>query len=165
MDYGKILLDGGIISIIMSVYLVALLAYNPRIFLNPGDYPADVIAAAPPKTDREKRLAIWTGILFLLLSIALPLWSVVTFKFAAQSNFWLLTAHAFGVLLIPFLVDLIFLDWLMFCTITPAFLVIPGTEGFSGYKDKMFHLKAHTKGLFLYMIPFSLIIAALALLF
>jgi hypothetical protein len=29
----------------------------------------------------------------------------------------------------------------MFCTITPRFVVIPGTEGMAGYKDYVFHLR------------------------
>ena len=57
-----------------------------------------------------------------------------------------------GVLLIPFFVDLLILDWLIFCTITPSFAVYPGTEGFAGYKDYGFHLKAHARGILL-LIP------------
>ena len=30
---------------------------------------------------------------------------------------------------------------MIFCTITPRFLVIPGTEGNPGYKDKSYHTK------------------------
>jgi len=31
------------------------------------------------------------------------------------------------------------LDWLIFVTIQPDFVVIPGTEGLAGYKDYGFH--------------------------
>ncbi len=38
----------------------------------------------------------------------------------------------------------------MFCTWTPGFPVIPGTEGMAGYKDWRMHVKGHmTTGLLL----------------
>ncbi len=33
------------------------------------------------------------------------------------------------------------MDWLIFCTITPKFLIIPGSEGAKEYKDYAFHLR------------------------
>jgi len=37
----------------------------------------------------------------------------------------------------------------MFCSITPDFLVIPGTKGMKGYKDYFFHLRAFLRGMVL----------------
>jgi hypothetical protein len=34
----------------------------------------------------------------------------------------------------------------MYCTITPRFVVIPGTEGMAGYKDYVFHLRGFLIG-------------------
>jgi hypothetical protein len=42
---------------------------------------------------------------------------------------------AFEVVFIFNLVDWLILDWLIFCVITPRFIIIPGTEGMAGYKD------------------------------
>ncbi|SCC37367.1 Uncharacterized protein BC05F1_03095 [Bacillus wiedmannii] len=39
------------------------------------------------------------------------------------------------------LVDLFIIDWLIFCWITPEFVVIPSTEGMKGYKNYKFHLR------------------------
>lgn len=44
-------------------------------------------------------------------------------------------------------VDLLLLDWLIFCKITPDFIVIPGTEGMETYKDFNFHIKGFFKGI------------------
>lgn len=45
------------------------------------------------------------------------------------------------------------MDWLIFCTITPRFLVIPDTEGNPGYKNYKFHLNGLVgKGLIYAMI-------------
>jgi hypothetical protein len=141
----RILRDGTIFSLAGSLYLLALLWHNPRLVLNEGDYPPDVLAAAPPKTDDEQRQAIVWGIPFLLWSFAFPLASARSLKrdLGGQVSFRELFLHVFGVLNVFNLTDLIVLDWLVFCTLTPGFLVIPGTEGLAGYKDYGFHLKGH----------------------
>ena len=163
MHLSKILIDGGILAIAMSVFLVGLMWYRPRLYLNKGDIPADILAAVPPKTPAEKRLAMLIGVPFIVLALGFPLYSTVGFSYrvGADASFWLLFAHAMGVLLIPFFMDLFVLDWLIFCTITPSFVVYPGTEGFAGYKDYGFHLRAHTRG-FLFLIPTCAVIAGLA---
>lgn len=42
--------------------------------------------------------------------------------------------------------DLLILDWLIFVTIQPDFIVIPGTEGLAGYKDYWFHFEVSFLG-------------------
>jgi hypothetical protein len=44
------------------------------------------------------------------------------------------------------LVDLLVLDWLIFVTIQPRIIVLPGTEGMEGYRDYGFHFRAFLKG-------------------
>lgn len=59
------------------------------------------------------------------------------------------------------LVDLFIIDWLIFCWITPRFVVIPSTEGMKGYKDYIFHLRGAIVGTpFLTII--SLFVAGIA---
>jgi hypothetical protein len=41
----------------------------------------------------------------------------------------------------------VLVDWLLLNTITPKWVVFPGTEGFAGYKDYGFHLRAHLRAL------------------
>jgi hypothetical protein len=45
------------------------------------------------------------------------------------------------------LFDLLILDWLIFVTIQPCIVVLPGTEGAAGYNDYAFHFLASLKGL------------------
>jgi hypothetical protein len=58
------------------------------------------------------------------------------------------------------IVDWLLLDWLMFCTLTPRFLVIPGTEGMSAYKDYGFHFRGFLKGC-VFSVLAGLVIAAI----
>jgi hypothetical protein len=53
----------------------------------------------------------------------------------------------FVVLLVFNAVDLPILDWLVFVTLRPKIVVLPGTEGAEGYGDYGFHFRAFLKGL------------------
>jgi hypothetical protein len=154
----RILIDGAILTVIVAPIMVLALYINPRMALS--DYPEDVKAAVPPRTKKEKRQGILIGLPFLLVVIAVPLYSTWLVK---QQNggvitYWMAFVTIFGVYLIPFLFDLIVLDILVFSTWTPKFLVIPGTEGMPGYKDYSLHLKAHTRGSVI-LIVFSALLA------
>ena len=39
------------------------------------------------------------------------------------------------------------LDWLLFCTLRPRAIILPGTEGMAGYRDYRFHFVGFLKGL------------------
>jgi hypothetical protein len=51
------------------------------------------------------------------------------------------------VLLVFNTVDVLILDWLVFVTLRPGIVVLPGTEGAEGYRDYGFHFRAFLKGL------------------
>ena len=146
MLFLSILRDGLILSVLSSALLIIALYVNPRSFLQ--DYPEEIQALVPPKTTKEKRIALAFGIPFLILLTAIPLLS--TFFIEALSGytapFWALFVNAFGVAFVFNLVDWLLLDWVMFCTITPKFVVIPGTEGHPAYKNYGFHFRGFLVG-------------------
>ncbi len=144
----KILFDGLLFTIIGSAIVLGMIRYNPRLFLNKGDLPSDILAAVPPKTEAEKRLALMLGMPFVIAIVAVPFISTLQFhQQAGEVFFLLLFLHAFAILLVFNLFDLLVLDLLLFCTITPRFMVVPGTEGLAGYKDYGFHLRQHAKSI------------------
>ena len=144
-DWYKIFMDGLFFSTVGSIYLILLLVYNPRLLMSEGDYPDDVLAAAPPRTTEETRLAAILSVPWFLWSTGFPIFSTVSYlqQNGPEISFWMAFGHAFLILFSFWLVDLVVLDWFMFCTITPNFLVIPGTEDFAGYKDFGMHLRGH----------------------
>ena len=137
-----ILIDGGILTAIVSTILVSMLYFKPRMALS--DYPEDVKAAVPPRTKEELRAGIILSIPLLILFIAYPLYSVwrVKIVFGDELTYWMSFAIIFGEYFMVSMFDLIVLDLFMFYTWTPKFLVLPGTEGFAGYKDYRPHVKA-----------------------
>lgn len=134
------------LSLVASAWLLMVLRINPRLMVQ--DYPKDIQAAVPPKTDAEKRLAMVLGIPFLIILVAVVSWSTWDLKhqLGPSAPFWTLTLHAFGVGSIFNIVDWLVLDWLLFCSITPRFMVIPGTEGMAGYKNYAFHFRGFLIG-------------------
>ncbi|MFN2219555.1 MAG: hypothetical protein ACK2UA_13185 [Anaerolineae bacterium] len=154
----RILIDGALLTAIAAPVLLLTLALNPRLALS--DYPADVQAAVPPRTKAEMRQAILLSIPFFLASIAVPLYSTWLLK---QENggiitYWMAFVTILGVHFVFWLFDLLVLDIWMFCTWTPSFLVVPGTEGMPGYKDWRAQVKAHvTTGLLVLAIAAALL--------
>ena len=146
INISKILLDGALLSVLASISIVGILRFNPRLFLQ--DYPDEIQAVVPPKTDLEKRQSLITGIPFLLILLAVPFVSTLILKRESGEmiSFFPLFINAFGVVFLFNLVDLLLLDWLLFCFITPSFLVIPGTEGMQEYKDYGYHFRAFLIG-------------------
>lgn len=142
----SILTDGFILALLASVLINAIQLINPRIFLQ--DYPAEIQARVMPKTSQEKRLSLILGTPFLLLLAAVPFLSTLNLKnsCSASISFFQLFFQAFGVEMIFNLVDWLILDWLIFCTWTPKFIVIPGTEGSPEYKDYWFHFRGFLIG-------------------
>ena len=162
LNLAQIVLDGAILSGIASIYLIAVLGFNPRLFLQ--DYPDEIQVMVPPKTDLEKRQSLIVGIPFLLLLFVVPFISTLVLKRQSGEmiSFLFLFLNAFGVTFIFNLVDLLLLDWLLFCFITPNFLIIPGTEGMNEYKDYGYHFRAFLMGTVL-SIAAGLVIAGLVI--
>jgi len=156
----KIVLDGAILSFIASLLLMVSLHLNPRIWLQ--DYPEEIRNRVPPKTGQEKQLSLIFGIPFLVLLVAVPFISTLALKRqdGGDVSFLQLFLNAFGVAFAFNLVDLLLLDWLMFCTITPKFVVIPGTEGMEEYRDYAYHFKASMIGTVLSIVA-GLVIAGI----
>ena len=146
IDFTKIIIDGSLISLLSIVFLLMLVRVNPRLMLQ--DYPKDVQAAVPPKSEQEKRQSLILGLPFLLVLFGGPFVSALTYKMSQGGDvpFLALFTHAFAVIWFFNIFDWLVLDWLIFCTITPRFVVIPGTEGMPGYKQYAPHFRGFLIG-------------------
>jgi hypothetical protein len=154
----KILTDGVILSLLASLWLMLALLVNPRIFLH--DYPPKIQEVVPKKTRTEKQLTYVFGVPFMLLLLLGSFFSTISLKENVEAQFWVSWLNAAGVMWIFNLVDWLILDWLIFCTLTPRFIVIPGSEGMAEYKDNGFHFRGFLHGT-VYSILGGLIIAGI----
>ena len=121
--------------------MIALLRFNPRIFLR--HYPREIREIVPPKSEKERQLSILLGLL-----IGVPLASALVWRVATlgSRSFWELFAYAFGVLFIFNLVDLLVLDWLIACWLEPRWVILPGTEHVVIPKQYLHHFKGFLMG-------------------
>lgn len=146
MSWQRVLIDGGALCALGGALILASLWRNPRLWLQ--DFPEDIRRLVPAKTAQEKRESLVWGIPFLAMLVGVPATSCVLLarSAAGSGSFVSLFANAFAILLLFNLFDLVVIDWLIVCGLTPRFLVVPGTEGSAGYKDYRHHFRAFLIG-------------------
>lgn len=78
---------------------------------------------------------------------------ITLYRFMAViSPVWEVMAYMLLVYMVWNVIDLVVLDWLLFCTIKPQFMTFPGTAGCVGYGDYRFHLVSFLKSCLLAVI-------------
>ncbi len=160
----ELLLQHGVIydaalSVLMVLSFVGAAYLNPDIWL--PDYPPDIREGFGPMSERAKRQRTIVGIpVFVPLAGVLVLSSVRLAQIGSESIFFSVCFGTFVVLVFS-AVDLLILDWLVFVTLRPKIVVLPGTEGAKGYGDYGFRFRAFLKGLAGPLIG-SLIVAGMA---
>jgi hypothetical protein len=151
-------MDGAILSVVASLWLILALKVNPRIFLH--DYPAKIQQKVPKKTRAERNLSYVFGVPFMLWLLVVPFFSTLSLKEQGEAVFGALWLNAAGVAWVFNIVDWLILDWFMFCTLTPRFVIIPGSEGMEEYKDYGFHFFGFLHGT-VYSVIGGLVIAVI----
>jgi hypothetical protein len=155
------LLYGIVFSLLFSALLLVMIKINPEMMLN--DYPPDVKARYGPASEKTQQQRKPFVILFLLIVFGVPLLSILRLDqmIAGVPSFLEVFIDIFTLFLVFNIVDLLILDWLIFCTITPKFIVLPGTEGMAGYKDYGFHFRGFLIGCVICLVS-GLIFAIIA---
>lgn len=140
------LLYGLILSLLSSAVLLISAYLNPESMVD--DYPADIRAKYGSMSTESKRHKQLVGLPFAVVLIGILVISIVTLRnvLGSELTFTAVFINLFIVLLTFNLVDLLIIDWLIFNTIQPRFVVLPGTEGMAGYRDYGFHFRAFLKG-------------------
>jgi len=145
-------------NLLASLALLWLVGRNSRYMMQ--DYPPEITADIPPQTAEEKRSGMRFGLPFLLVLMGFPLVFGLVNRFSGGTGFAVNWLAVFTLMLSFNLVDLVILDWMIFCFLTPRFMVLPGTEGHPGYKNYFFHFVGFLKGM-IFVIVFSLLYAGL----
>lgn len=163
LELHRILIHGAILSVPASLLLMAAVYFNPRFARQ--DLPKDIQDVTPPLSKKEKLQALAFGIPFFALVVLVPLLSGISLEAPAGGRvpFLVLFLHIFGVVFVFNVVDFLILDCLIYCTITPKFVIIPGTEGLAGYKDYGHQARAHLRGTAL-QAAFALLLAGVVFL-
>lgn len=153
-------------GLLFSGVIVALCTagslWNKELFLR--SYPPDIKAKYGPISQKSRKQLIPFALLVYLTVFGFI--AFATMRLAQRCgllHFWAVFLNDWIILNLFNLIDLLVLDWLMFVTIQPKFVVLPGTAGLSGYKDYGFHFRGFLKGI-LYLSVVSLIAGSVTLL-
>lgn len=147
MITSKALLDGIIISIIICGWISVILKVNPRFEMK--SYPLEIVNSVEKQTKNEKKGFLMMALPMLLLVMIYLIFSTFFAYEDFDISYLVLFLHLFIVFMIWNVFDLIIFDWLIFCTINPEFMILPGTKGHPAYKDYMYHFIGFLKGIFL----------------
>lgn len=129
-----------IYNITASILIYGSLAYNPRLWLH--RMPPEVRSKVSEKASEEQKLFVWIGLPFVLLLFVYPLVYVIQRDMNLSNSLWTLLAFFASFALW----DTLVLDLLIFCKLTPRFVIIDGTSR-EDYSNMKYHLVAGTKGL------------------
>lgn len=147
----NIIFHGLLFAITFILYLLIIMVkFSPRIW-GFSDYPKAITEKVPPQTKTEKKKGSLLAIPFFLIGIGFPIISTLILKHQSGGEIDFFTAffNIFGILMFGNVADLVILDWIIVGTITPKFVIIPGTEDMKDneYKDfRISHAKGHIWG-------------------
>jgi hypothetical protein len=149
LSISRILMDGTLLSLALSIIIIGSLIYNPRIWLQ--DYPESVRKLVPPLTDAEKRTQHILMIPFLLLFLVGPALSTAALR-AEQGGvlpFAVAYLNTFLVLNIFNLFDAVVIDLLILTVGKPRFMILPGTTlaDYGDLYDWGMQLRNYLKGI------------------
>jgi hypothetical protein len=167
MNYLVFVQHGFLYGLTLSVLftLVLLVAVRVNVEIMQNDYPPDIKKAygpeKNPKTRGQRRIF---SLLFLLVLFGVLCYSMLDMarSTSVKLTFLPLFLLVFFEVFTFNLWDLLIIDWLIFTTIQPKFIFLPGTEGMAGYKDYFFHFKGFMTGI-LFSFVSALILSGIAL--
>ncbi len=156
-----ILTQGLFFAVVVNVYLfLMMITLSPRIW-GYSDYPEVVKNKVTPPTRREKLIGALVGLPWFIFVFGFPILSTYTLKakLGGAFTFWIAFVHLVTMMMLTNLGDLVILDWLIVSTITPTFVIIPGSDA-QDYKDFSHHYKGHGKATII-MFLLALILAGI----
>lgn len=107
------------------------------------DYPQAIQDRYGPKTDRDRAVTVVMSVLMAILMLGSPIVAMFALRDALGGDIGFLDGMVVGVVVFVLMniFDLVIVDWWLFCTVQPNFLVLPGTRGMAEYRDYAFHWK------------------------
>ena len=133
-------------SVLWIIYVYIIVKVFPWEMLH--DYPKDIQEAstlAEPDDKQKKNAKIFSIVGAVVLFVSIFLFGLIQFK-GSRTGFISVLLFMFIVVIMWNIVDLLIMDWIVVCTITPKWVVIEGTKGCAGYKDYWFHFKGFLIG-------------------
>ena len=149
-DWQLLLYNALIYGLVLSLVLTILLIISGTIALDMfvDNYPPDIRQKYGPMSPRAARLRPFIATVLFMTILGVPIIGLFALRAKIDAVPFLPALVFSAIALFIFnTYDLIILDWLLFCTIQPRSMVLPGTEGMAAYRDYRFHFIGFLKGL------------------
>lgn len=116
----------------------------PQLLLH--DYPKELqeVIHLPPFVKKKAAYA-FSAVCMVVLVVLLFAGPLVTYG-AQPVGFPVVFLHLLVITMCWNVFDLLVMDWLIFCTLRPRFIVLPGSEGHPAYANYAFHFVGLLKG-------------------
>ena len=138
----RLLVDGAVLCLSFSAFVFGTAYLNPWLWFE--DYPPEIQALVPnpPEVPLWQALPLALFFLGFILFLLVRSATALLREGAKPHGFLLAAVHTFVLMQIVNAWDVLIVDWLIFVTIQPAFVILPGTEGSPAYQDYWFHFWA-----------------------
>lgn len=150
LDWNSILGSALAYGLVLSAVLVVIMLISGTLALDMwvGDYPPEIRRKYGPMSAKARRLRPWVAGVVFLAFLGVPMLGLLSLHSRlGRLPFPPAFAFSAAALLVFNVFDLLVLDWLLFCTVQPRMMVLPGTEGMPAYRDYRFHFVGFLKGL------------------
>jgi hypothetical protein len=140
----------------LAAVLLGAARVEPEVMLR--GYPADIRDAHGEAGPRARRVGAVAGVVAATLVIGSAVAALATLGSTSfDTTFPALAAFLLAVQI----VDLVVLDWLIFLTLQPSFVVLPGTEGMAGYRDLGHHVRGFARASVVSLVIAAIVAAVL----
>ena len=153
--------NGIIWSVLWIAYVYMLLKCFPWEMVH--EYPEDIkqkTTLEEPTDEQKKKAKLYGGLTSVVLFALLAVFPILHYK-NTPDTFLQIFFYTWIIAFTWNVVDLIVVDWLLGCTITPDGLILPGTKGCKGYKFYKSHFLGFLQGS-IYISIAALLMAGLA---
>ena len=146
MNWQNALWHGFLWSWLWGIPIGMMVRVWPQLWLHVYPKTIQEVTTLPPLAGKRRFVAYAFIILWFALLLASLCWSVATTYAAGRVSYWVVFLHTLVMMLVWDVFNLLVLDWLVFCTLRPAWIVLPGSEGHPGYRDYRYHWRGFLKG-------------------
>ena len=140
------LLEGLIWSLMWMIFVYVIVRHFPWEMVH--DYPKDIQekhTIPEPSASQKHHAKLFQVIASLVIIGTVFIFGLLQFR-STRTGFPIIFLFTLIVVFTWNVVDLLLMDWIIVCTVTPKWIVLPGTEGCTGYKDYGFHFKGFLIG-------------------
>lgn len=155
------LLWGTVFGVVFSVAMLIIGRINAEMILN--DYPPDIRAKHGAMRDSSRKQANKVTLpLLATLGLIVALGLGQLRNLSGELTFVETLIVSTLIFQVWNLLDLVLLDWFLLMTLKPKFMILPGTEGMTGYRDYRFHFHKFLNGI-VFTFILALIVTGIAL--